>query len=165
MSKIQTAKMNCFDVMERNITKPFSSWAKLCGTSITNRMINKLGSENLYSNYKLMWLFLFVLFLVIKLNNDVHVYSCDLVFFFLDYPGDGGDDKFVLKGQRARSKTDHQKSQPSAREMAINYAQKVCKPTQQAKSRVRNYNIRDDNNGTRWHTHTYLKPWLYKLLS
>ncbi|KAK3744535.1 hypothetical protein RRG08_056672 [Elysia crispata] len=69
--------------------------------------------------------------------------------FSRNFIGDGGDDKFVLKGQRARSKTDHQKSQPSAREMAINYAQKVCKPTQQAKSRVRNYNIRDDNNGTR----------------
>ncbi|RUS77718.1 hypothetical protein EGW08_014506 [Elysia chlorotica] len=64
--------------------------------------------------------------------------------------GDGGDEnKFVLKGQRPRSKNEQQKIQPSAREMAMNYAQKVRKPTQQAKPRVRNYNLREDDGGAR----------------
>ncbi|GFS06575.1 coiled-coil domain-containing protein 57 [Elysia marginata] len=67
------------------------------------------------------------------------------------FKGDQQDKtKFVLEGQRARSKNENQKFQPSAREMAMNYAQKVRKPSQpSSKPKVRNYNLRDDSNGTR----------------
>lgn len=64
------------------------------------------------------------------------------------YIGNGRErDNFVLEGHKARNKAEHQNlHQPSAREMAINYAQKVRRPAQPSKPKVRNYNLRDDVN-------------------
>ena len=65
-------------------------------------------------------------------------------------PGDGGDEnRFILKGQGPRGKVEQRKLQPSAREVAMNYAQRVRKPVQQAKPKVRNYNVRDDGSENR----------------
>ncbi|GFN86852.1 coiled-coil domain-containing protein 57-like [Plakobranchus ocellatus] len=63
----------------------------------------------------------------------------------------GEENKLLLKGQKAKDKgtSEHQRQRPSAREAAINYAQKVRRPIQQAKPKIRNYNVRDDASGSR----------------